>query len=375
MVHFNVNFSYFNSFVDITLSLAKALSQLGVPVSIEPSELSSDALKAIKVSEKLLIEYWMQQKPSELFQIKWSHYWPTVREIKLQGHVNFELFAINYEWTQNHEKFDNWIHKTVHNSYHTLAVSHYCKQVLIQAGCPESQVSVLPLGANPFLLDFSNLESLRASPKQSIKKILHLTNSWDLYRFGTDLILPIFCEEFRGNPSVSLVIKDGGSNQNTVKKMVLEIYKKMGNEMPNIRIIQRLLSKEDFAQLYLNCDVLVAPFRGEGFAIKILDAFAAGLPVVMPLYGGPTEYADSTNCYPIHYDLVPVGNCYDTQLYHPQNSPYWAEPNLESLRQQLHNAVAGKNNHIIGKRARETALQFSWLATSQKLLKLMRKLA
>ncbi|MDY7019919.1 MAG: glycosyltransferase family 4 protein [Cyanobacteriota bacterium] len=375
MVHFKVNFQYFNSFADITLSLAKILSELSIPVSVEPSELSPDALKVISEDETEMLKSWMQNSPSELFQLKWSHYWPTTRDIQLQGHVNFEWFAINYEFTQHHQPFDDWIQSTVRNPYHKLAVSHYCKQVLLKAGCSESQVSVLPLGANPILFDQNFLEA-QSSPKKlpQIKRFLHLTNSWDLYRFGTDLFLPIFCEEFQGNPNVILIIKDGGSNNNQVTEMVKNIQAKMGNTMPSIYIVRRLLTKTDLAKLYLNSDILVAPFRGEGFAIKILDAFAAGLPVIMPLYGGPIEYANSNNCYPIDYDLVPLGTCYDTQFIQPQNSPHWAKPNSDSLRQQLHHAIDDKNQTLISQKAQETAQRFSWEATAEKFLALMRKL-
>ncbi|WP_040483599.1 glycosyltransferase [Lyngbya aestuarii] len=376
MVHFNVNFQYFNSFADITLSLAKTFSQLGVDVSIEPSELSPDALKVISDQEKEMLEYWMEQSPSQLFQFKWSHYWPTTRDLQLQGHVNFEFFAINYEFTRTDQYHDDWIQSTLHNSYHKLAVSHYCKQILLQAGCSESDVSVLPLGANPLLFNCSELErQVQAQKKPQVKCFLHLTNSWDLYRFGTDIFFPLFCEEFQGNPNVLLIIKDGGSNYNKVAEMAIDIRKKLGNTMPNVYILRRLLNKTDLTQLYLFSDVVVAPFRGEGFAIKILDAFAAGLPVIMPLYGGPTEYANSSNCYPIEYDLVPLGKCYDTQYIQPQNSPHWAEPNRESLRQQLHRVMIDENQALVRQRAKETAQQFSWDITAKKLFALMRKLS
>ena len=375
MVHFNVNFQYFNSFADITLSFVKTLFEMGVPVSIEPSELSPMALQVMAEEEKFLLEYSMKQPPSELFQFKWSHYWQTARDIQLKGHLNFEFFAINYEFTRSDQPFDDWMRSTAENSHHKLAVSHYCKQVLLQAGCPESQISVLPLGANPLLFQTSP-EKYRpnGSTSPSIKHFLHLTNSWDLYRFGTDLFLPLFCEEFRGNPDAVLIVKDGGSNNPAVVQMLEDLHEKYGDQKPKIYLIRRLLSKAELAKLYRLSDVVVAPFRGEGFAIKILDAFAAGLPVIMPLYGGPTEYANSDNCYPIDYDLVPLGTCYDTEYIKPQNSPRWAEPNRESLRQQLRRAMADENPALIGEKARETAQQFTWEIAAKKLLALIRKL-
>jgi hypothetical protein len=41
MVHFNVGFQHFNSFADITLSLAKTLDKMGIPISVEPSKIAS----------------------------------------------------------------------------------------------------------------------------------------------------------------------------------------------------------------------------------------------------------------------------------------------------------------------------------------------
>ncbi|MGB3401349.1 MAG: glycosyltransferase family 4 protein [Microcoleaceae cyanobacterium] len=374
MVHFKVDFQNFNSFADITLSLVTALSQLKIPVSLEPSELSEDILKVISSEETKQLQFWMDQSPSELFQIKWSHYWPTVKNIQLQGYFNFELFAINYQFTQLQPPFDEWIESTCKNPHHKLAVSQYCKTVLLQAGCDESQVSVLPLGCNPILSNYPDPKRFLLRKQRPQIRLLHLTNSWDLYRFGTDLLIPIFCQDYPNHPQIELMIKDGGSNKDSLAKIIENTQEQLGIQISNIHIVRQLLNREDLAKLYLLADAVIAPFRGEGFAIKLLDAFAAGLPVAMPLYGGPTEYGNSSNCYPIEYDLVPVRHCYDTQFFKPQNNPHWAEPKSESIREQLHLILTDNERFIIGQKARETAEQYSWQATAAKLIKIFRQL-
>ncbi|MCU0540664.1 MAG: glycosyltransferase [Oscillatoriaceae cyanobacterium Prado104] len=148
----------------------------------------------------------------------------------------------------------------------------------------------------------------------------------------------------------------------------------LGIRQPRIQVVRHVINKQQLAQLYLSADAFLAPFRGEGFAIKILDAFAAGLPVALTMYGGPTDYANSTNCYPIDWDLVPVGKCYDTQYLKIRNAPHWAEPKVQSVRVQLRKIVADPGRFAVSKKARETANLFSWEATAQKLLKLMRQL-
>ncbi|WP_367275350.1 glycosyltransferase [Microcoleus sp. CAWBG58] len=141
-----------------------------------------------------------------------------------------------------------------------------------------------------------------------------------------------------------------------------------------MEIKPKFFTKTELADLYLSADAFFAPFRGEGFAINILDAFAAGLPVAMTLYGGPTEYANSANCYPIAHDLIPVGECYDAQYLKIRNAPHWAEPNVQSVREQLRKIVEDPMRFQVAQKARETADLFNWEATGKKLLRLMREL-
>jgi glycosyltransferase involved in cell wall biosynthesis len=372
MVHFNVSFQHFNSFADITLSLAKTLDQMGIPISVEPSTIASHLTRNSTPEENDLLEKWMNTAPSDLFHLKWSHYWKPFFLKELNGHLNLELFAINYEFAKNTDDYDYWIYDAVNNLSHKLAVSQYSKNVLIKAGCPADKVSVMPLGFNPLI---SQLYVPRPQKTQKdVKSILHMTNSFDLYRFGTDLALQAFCEEFKNDSTVELIIKDGGKNPDVIVEHIVNIEKQFGKLKPKILIVPKFYNKVELADLYLSADAFLAPFRGEGFAIKILDAFAAGLPVAMTMYGGPTEYANADNCYPIAYDLIPVGKCYDTQSLKITNAPHWAEPNVQSVREQLRKIVEDPMRFRVGQKARETADLFNWEAAAQKLLKLMREL-
>lgn len=374
MVHFNVNFARFNSFADITMVLSKTLAQMGIPVSVEPSEIVPLTPYVLDPEDHELLKGFMNNYPSNLFQIRWSHYWHSCLLRKLQGHVNLEFFAINYEFTDTREQFDEWIQDVIHNSYHTVAISEYCQQVLLQAGCSPEKISVIPLGFN--LEYFKNQTVTKLSEQLGNHRtyLLHITNSWDLYRFGTDILLEAFYQEFQDRDDVELFIKDGGAKSDVITNKIRELQQR-GQKMPRIRMTDRFLTKRQLACLYLAADALVAPFRGEGFGIKVLDGFAAGLPVAMPLYGGPTEYGTPANCYPIEYDLVPVGECYDTQNFTITNSPHWAEPRLSSLREQLRNLVDDPHRHQVAAKGKETAQNFSWEMTSRKLLKLLRQLS
>ncbi|WP_333266627.1 MULTISPECIES: glycosyltransferase [unclassified Microcoleus] len=110
-----------------------------------------------------------------------------------------------------------------------------------------------------------------------------MTNSFDFYRFGKDLAIQAFWEEFKDDCNVELIIKDGGNNPDVIVEYLANIEKQLGKFKAKIMIIRKFYNKAELADLYLSADAFLAPFRGEGFAIKILDAFAAGLPIAMTM--------------------------------------------------------------------------------------------
>ena len=48
-----------------------------------------------------------------------------------------------------------------------------------------------------------------------------------------------------------------------------------------VEYIDHNLSETEVARLYAACDCLVHPFRGEGFALPVVEAMACGLPVIV----------------------------------------------------------------------------------------------
>src|SRR5204863_3469458 len=60
------------------------------------------------------------------------------------------------------------------------------------------------------------------------------------------------------------------------------------NQLPRVELIQDELDTDALVELYRSCDVLVHPYRGEGFAMPVLEAMACGLPVIVTA-GGPTD--------------------------------------------------------------------------------------
>jgi GT2 family glycosyltransferase len=132
---------------------------------------------------------------------------------------------------------------------------------------------------------------------------------------------------------------------------------------------EEFLSKQDLIRLYAGMDALVAPFRGEGFGMKIIDAMALGLPVLMPAFGGPLEFAAEGTFIPVAHREIPVGDCYDMQNTYLGEGAYWCEPDRDQLAAQLQGLLVGPGRlREIGGRARaHVRAAYSWKHAAERL--------
>ena len=106
-----------------------------------------------------------------------------------------------------------------------------------------------------------------------------------------------------------------------------------------IEYVSEFTDKRELIRLYKSCDAFVSAHRGEGFGMKILDAMACGLPVITPLFGGPTAY-----CEPAQHDargLFARSHGRTASILarlRITNVPTWAEVDVESLKAQMRKA-------------------------------------
>lgn len=182
-----------------------------------------------------------------------------------------------------------------------------------------------------------------------------------IMRKGPDVLLRAWRAAFPGRDDVELVIKDvgsGGVYRHGERQEILE-YAASG-ALPRVTLIDAELEAEEIAGLYRACDVLVHPYRGEGFAMPVLEAMACGIPAIVTA-GGPTdEFCPTTAGWRIDsartaFEHGRVGN------YETVGDPWMLEPDPEHLTRLLREAAA--NPAAIAKRgaaARKAAERYGW---------------
>src|SRR5207245_2589543 len=104
--------------------------------------------------------------------------------------------------------------------------------------------------------------------------------------------------------------------------------------LPRILYIHDDLPDDEMAALYRACDVMVLPYRGEGFCMPALEAMASGLPVIVPA-GGPTdEFVPDDACWrlPARRAYKPVNR---VDEWDTASTPFLLEPDVAALRDML----------------------------------------
>ncbi len=196
-----------------------------------------------------------------------------------------------------------------------------------------------------------------------------VTNSHDLERYNTAAVLDAYSDAFSAGDDVVLVIKDYGasSGDRTIRDALRE-----RSRGPAVEYRAEFSDKRALIELYKSSDAFVSAHRGEGFGMKILDAMACGLPVVTPLFGGPTASCEPGNCFPVAFSLAPMGECLDSRSLRITNGPTWAEVDTASLRDQLRR-VRGERALAteVGRRAHSFVVdRFSWESAASRIVQL-----
>jgi GT2 family glycosyltransferase/glycosyltransferase involved in cell wall biosynthesis len=350
----------------INADLALSLHERGVPVFINGAALSPTLPASTRDRLKTLA---IPGRPVGGVQIKWSHYWPRHLNLELAGNLNLEFFVINYLFGSfGSEPWDYWLQCLRQNDHQKLPLSDFCRSVLLHVGVPESQCHVLHPGYSREILD---VEPPRR--RSSSFRFLTVTNSHDLERYNTLSIIDAYQELFTQGDDVTLVIKDYGasSGDTTIRERLTQ---RAGGA--RIEYIREFTDKRELIRLYRSSDAFVSAHRGEGFGMKILDAMACGLPVITPLFGGPTVYCTADTCFPVTFSLAPMGECLDSGSLSITNQPLWAEPSVRSLAEQMRTVnEARESAATVGARGRTTVLdRFSWDQTAARLVEITNEL-
>jgi len=295
--------------------------------------------------------------------LTWAHYWSAYREPARKLNPDMECFVTNFSFERTRE-LTPWLDELCTRPSRKITPSAFAKSALVNLGVPAGDIEIVPHGYSPEFVD--RPAPLPLATEKSFR-FLAVVNSYDPYRYGMDLLLDAYRKAFATDDDVCLVMKDYGPTTALTRRL---LEQELG---PEILYYSNFMSKEDLAAFYAATSALVAPFRGEGFGMKIIDAAAMGLPVIVPLYGGPRDYCPPDLVWAVEHSAQPVGRCLETDELSWNEQLIWCEVDVDDLAAKMRHVY--ENQETARERAdrhREYVVQnFTWRAAAQTLIRWM----
>ena len=244
--------------------------------------------------------------------------------------------------------------------------SNYVKEVYVNSGIPSERIFVIPNGFDPK----KNNPGINPYKLKTKKKFRFLFVGGTIYRKGIDLLLEAYSTSFQKSDDVCLVIKDMGGDSfykgQTFKDIINEL--RIKKDVPEIEYIDSTLSEKELAGLYTACNVLVHPYRGEGFGMPILEAMASGITTIVPNGGACIDFCNESNSILINAKKFSINEKKIGDL-ETVDYPWFLEPSIEELKEKMIFVFnCPEEINTLGKKAAEDALNnWTWDHTFEKL--------
>jgi glycosyltransferase involved in cell wall biosynthesis len=151
------------------------------------------------------------------------------------------------------------------------------------------------------------------------------------------------CEVFEKDNDVGIIIKtNAGRNTKIDRNIVLRNLEVLLKEVrprsenPKVYLLHGDMSDSDVAALYKHQKVkaLVSLTRGEGYGLPILEAAAAGLPVIATGWSGHLDFMKHTKFVSIDHKLTQIHPSRVDDKIFMKNSK-WAEPIEEDFKKKI----------------------------------------
>jgi glycosyltransferase involved in cell wall biosynthesis len=238
--------------------------------------------------------------------------------------------------------------------------SEHVRRMYLDAGVDADRVAVVPNGVD--LSHYSPEGPVMELDGVGGDGVRFLFVGGAISRKGIDVLLSAYGEAFAGRDDVTLIVKDFGADgvyRGGDRAELLRMAADAGG--PRVVHLTETLTDDEVAALYRACDVLVHPYRGEGFAMPVLEAMACGLPTVVTA-GGPTDEfcpADAGWRIPSTKALLPGRRIGDLPL---AGEAWMLEPDRDALVALLREvADAGEEERARrGAAARAAAATLGW---------------
>ena len=247
----------------------------------------SDALKKVSLIKDMVVEIDIRDQNLEFIASKSKDNDVHIFFFPLDVNLNLKGKVIKWGIFESNLLTDEYIDYLT--KCHLVWVpSEWAKKVLINQGLKKNQVDVVPEGVDPTIFHPYNYNFFE---QDEIFRFYMIGKNE--HRKGIKELLEGFKLAYGNDPNVKLFLKADNfwsdRNKNTDKnKELLSLLNEYN--LTNVKLLTGKLTLSEISMIHACCDVFIFPTRAEGWGLPLIEAIAAGSPVITNYYSGQTEY-------------------------------------------------------------------------------------
>jgi len=295
------------------------------------------------------------------------HQWPPNWIPPSQGH-----FVVIQPWEYGSLPVE-WVDKVNELADEVWTPSTFVRDLYVESGADPNRVHVIPNGVDTALFT-PNMAPL---PIRCRKSFRFLFVGGTIARKGIDILLQAYLQSFSAEDDVALVIKDMGAGSVYQGQGLGDRIRQLQQNLnaPEVVYIDQDLSVRDIAGLYTACHCLVHPYRGEGFALPVLEAMSCALPVIVTAGGATDDFVDDSVGYRIPAQKKVFGNR-EISGMKTVGDLWMLEPDSQELAAVLARVFRQRDEaHEKGRLGRRRAeTEWTWQHASRRALERIRHL-
>lgn len=263
------------------------------------------------------------------------------------GGTMFETDRIPVSWVDACNKMDEiWV------------PTQFNLETFSNSGVERSKIKVIPFGIDHIYFNPLRVEPLPVEGKHGFTFLS--TFQWTR-RKGWDVLLKAYLRAFTLKDDVCLVIRSYYGKDESVEPRIAKYIEDLGynpGEIPDIIVLDRVLSTEEMPALYASADAYVLPTRGEGWGIPYMEAMVMGLPTIGTRWSGNLEFMTDENSF-----LLDIDGLVDVDQEQIRDNPFyaghkWAEPSEDHLVKLMRDVFEKREEaRERGQKAREDVLK------------------
>ena len=284
-----------------------------------------------------------QVKPDYSFQVQLPDEWDCAL-----AHKNFGITAA----VETNFCNPAWV-AACNNMDGIIVPSNFTAGVLNNSGKIATRVHVIPESfPDEFVKDIKPTKFFDLKSKRNFLLFGQLTAPTpELDRKNTVNAIKWFCEKYEGRKDIGLVVKTNmGTNSSLDKRLTQRTLKKVlehvrPGKFPRVTLLHGHMTDKQLFKMYCDKSLvgLITATRGEGYGLPMIEASAAGLPVLATDWSGHKTFLQDGSWVPVNYKMVKIPDeKVDNRIF--MEGSMWADVDESHFKSQLTNLYNNRNS-------------------------------